>query len=185
MASSVRPSEEIEAQALQMRSVISYLSPSHSSAQKSLARREAARIGGGGSGSGRSVANEFVFAYKREQDLLFTSLRHVIFQIDRRSATAVAHILRDELCDAQIYDLIGDFRASENDRMKKKIVRRTKLEAKMDEARAKHAVKLRNLGMRDVNVMYHGDEAKLCIFKADKELLVQRVRNLILPCPMV
>ena len=123
-------------------------------------------------------------------DVMFQALRLVIFRIDERSATPIAHLLREELNDAEVFQLIDDYHSSamekapklpnkiklatsvsiykQDEIVKAKSVSFAKLRAKMEYGRKKHATNLRNGDFVDVDIMYHGDEAKLHIFINDK-----------------
>ena len=100
------------------------------------------------------------FIPDRSLGLVYMSLRFVVFQVDSKSATPIAYLLRQRLSDAQIYELIHDF----NDEKKK-------IREKIGEVRMVHSLRLRNAEMADVNIMYSGELAGIKIFKEDQEVI--------------
>ena len=124
-------------------------------------------------------------------DVVFTALRHVVFQVDRRSSTPIAHLMRSRLSDGDVFALINEYHTSvaekatksgwksdiskQKSRAKPKSLSCVKLRAKIEEARSWHATRLREQGMRDVDVLYRGDAAKLRYFIRDKEFIVNKV----------
>ncbi|KAI7083556.1 hypothetical protein KC356_g7488 [Hortaea werneckii] len=117
----------------------------------------------------------------RRYDLVFDSLRNVIFGLDRRSAMPIAHIIRDSMTDTQICALINGICGPEKSMAKHlkgggltEAARKAnidKLGQKMEEARVKHGKNLRESGLRDVEVVYKCDGLKIEPFKTDKEVI--------------
>jgi len=118
----------------------------------------------------------------RVYDVVFTSLRMIVFQIDPTSATPIAHIIRDELNDAQVFDLIENIsEPTTHWKLGRKYVksfatvhpdraaRYDALRRKMAEARIKHAEFLREEGLRDVDIIYKCSKYEVEPFKTDKE----------------
>ncbi|KAI7281550.1 hypothetical protein KC345_g4058 [Hortaea werneckii] len=117
----------------------------------------------------------------RRYDLVFDSLRNVIFGLDKKSAMPIAHIIRDSMTDTQICALIDGICGPEKPMAKHlreggltEAARKAnidKLSQKMEEARVKHAQNLRESGLRDVEVVYKCDGLKIEPFKTDKEVI--------------
>ncbi|KAI6857608.1 hypothetical protein KC343_g6502 [Hortaea werneckii] len=117
----------------------------------------------------------------RRYDLVFDSLRNVIFGLDKKSAMPIAHIIRDSMTDTQICTLIDGICGREKPMAKHlreggltEAARKAnidKLSQKMEEARVKHAQNLRESGLRDVEVVYKCDGLKIEPFKTDKEVI--------------
>ncbi|KAI7337353.1 hypothetical protein KC315_g2360 [Hortaea werneckii] len=117
----------------------------------------------------------------RKYDLVFDSLRNVIFGLDKRSAMPIAHIIRDNMTDTQICALIDGICGPEKPMAKHlreggltEAARKAnidKLSQKMENARVEHAKNLRESGLRDVEVVYKCDGLKIEPFKTDKEVI--------------
>ena len=137
---------------------------------------------------GGSPGREFV-TVGGPYDVLFIVLRHVVFQVDRRSATPISELMRDELSEPYIYELINEFSTSGkkiralrdgfhwvvNEPATANQVACVKLRAKIDEFRTIHASRLLEKGVRDVNILYSGSEAKIWKYIADRAVIVQQV----------
>jgi hypothetical protein len=120
-------------------------------------------------------------------DVLFTALRHVIYQIEPTSATPIATVIREELTDAQMYSLLADThitppivrprRTVETHNRKpsttseQRIIRADALKKIMVEARNKHARQLLSYGHRDVDIIYKCSRYQVEPFRSDKEKL--------------
>ena len=119
--------------------------------------------------------------------LEFISLRHVIFDINPKSATPIARILRAELTDREILDLLEAFHDSapeeasishaeatshflwqQDEPVTKRTIGCAKLHRLIDDARCKHAVRLRDGGLVDVEIMYVNHPNLVMTFKEDK-----------------
>lgn len=124
-----------------------------------------------------------------KHDVAFTSLRLVIFQIDSKSATPIAHILREQLSDAEVFVLIHQYQQyskaiqqQEDSRSKRPLVKAAKpllppkLRAKIDEAREKHADNLGVGKMVDVEIMYTGTAASIGAMEFDRHAIEGFVR---------
>ncbi|KAI7668371.1 hypothetical protein KC319_g6412, partial [Hortaea werneckii] len=117
----------------------------------------------------------------RRYDLVFDSLRNVIFGLDKKSAMPIAHIIRDSMTDTQICALIDGICGPEMPMAKHlreggltEAARKAnidKLSQKVEGARVKHAQNLRERGLRDVEVVYKCDGLKIEPFKTDKEVI--------------
>lgn len=114
----------------------------------------------------------------RLHDVVFTSLRLVIFKIDPTSATPIAHHLRNDLNDAEIFKLLGDLQSGERGIeshpkgwIESRFQRCKALKEKMAEAKIKHAIHLRDEGAVDVDIIYSVPSYQVLPFKADKEKL--------------
>lgn len=123
----------------------------------------------------------------RPYDVVFTSLRLVIFQLDPKSATPIAHIIRDELDDGDVFELIKGLdlhmqRASpltsaplpaSYPRNQSPCI--ALLRSKIDAARVKHAEFLRDNGMIDVDIIYKCSKYEVEPLKSDKEIMEAQV----------
>ncbi|KAK4545781.1 hypothetical protein LTR36_002735 [Oleoguttula mirabilis] len=131
-----------------------------------------------------SAASHYV-AYQ-PYDVVFTSLRLVVFQIEPTSATPIAHIIRDALTDGDVFELIkgldlhvpaaaskqgGAHGTTETSVLKDQLTRYGLLCDKIKEARVKHAERLRDDGMVDVDVIYKCSKYQVEPFKTDKEIM--------------
>ncbi|KAK5130680.1 hypothetical protein LTR08_001841 [Meristemomyces frigidus] len=120
-------------------------------------------------------------------DVAFMALRVVVAIINPASATPITHLLRNVLDDVEISTLIWDLCGKSGSKNLWEVhtttpprldPRRGKaLRQKIDEARALHAVKLRNEGMVDVDVVYKCSQYQIEPFRSDKELLAARVTS--------
>ena len=134
-----------------------------------------------------SVASHFI--PKLIYDVAFISLRHMVFKVDSKSATPIAHILHESVFgkgggSGEMYGLIDDlyppgghktkwFERSEEVKLRwPKYARFRKM---IDEARRTHAVRLRNAGMVDVDVLFAGFESGIAIYKRDQEIIEEQV----------
>ncbi|KAF2480364.1 hypothetical protein BDY17DRAFT_191431 [Neohortaea acidophila] len=119
-------------------------------------------------------ASHFI-PYNRH-DVAFTSLRLMVYHIDSRSATPIAHLLQQELGDVKAQELLtlfcssvrGNPRESNGKREIINLAAFKQVCAKIEEARKQHAVRLRRADMQDVDVRYFGSQATIEKFKADK-----------------
>ncbi|TKA70032.1 hypothetical protein B0A55_09079 [Friedmanniomyces simplex] len=101
-------------------------------------------------------------------DVTLSSLRMVIFQIDETSATLVAQVIREELNDTQICNLLQGIYISPPD-ADKRVVRAAALCKKMYQARIQLAKNLRDCGFVDVDVIYQCEDYRVEPFKNDKD----------------
>lgn len=151
-------------------------------------------------GGGSSPADEFV-PVGGPYDVLYTSLQHVVFQMEQKSATGISHFMRLGLAESVIYGLINEFsplgkeivrmnkeaeftnggwhgvgelRAGEVAKAKAK--KCPKLWSKMEEARAKYAGKLYERGMRDVDILYDGG-TRMMYYVEDRDAVVASVSH--------
>lgn len=119
-------------------------------------------------------ASHFI-PYNRH-DVAFTSLRLMVYHIDSRSATPIAHLLQQELGEVKAQELLTLFCSSVRAKPrefngKREIINLAAFKqvcAKIEEARKQHAVRLRRADMQDVDVRYFGSQATIEKFKADK-----------------
>lgn len=121
------------------------------------------------------------FIPRMSYDTMFAALRHVIFKIDRKSATPIAHIIYDSCTDAELSELssgvcpIGGrdlylyelwWQQAESKKLKHPPYAR--LRAKIEEAREHHSRQLREHGYEDVDITYWSGEANYTFMKADE-----------------
>lgn len=124
-------------------------------------------------------------------DTAFLSLRLMVFQVDRKSATPIAHIifsegggggetfgLIDKLCPAlDVLNRVGGRAAwwDQDEKAKLEWAPHAKFRKKIDEARKIHGIRLHDAGMKDVEIWYSGREATIETFKADQTRILSTV----------
>lgn len=114
-------------------------------------------------------------------DTLFAALRHVIFKVDRKSATPIAHIIFESCSDAEVVELasgicpIGGRDAhlyelwwQQSEEQKLKHAPYARLRAKIEQARDFHSAQLREHGYEDVDIIYWGSQSNYTFMKADE-----------------
>lgn len=135
-----------------------------------------------------SVAAHFI-PHKEVYDVAFISLRHMVFKVDGKSATPISHILHGSVVakgggSGEICGLIEDlcppgrrrttwFEQSEE--VKLRWPKYARFRGMIEDARKQHAIRLRDAGMVDVDVLFAGFESGVAIYKRDQEIINKTV----------
>ena len=121
----------------------------------------------------------------RIYDGAFLTLRVGVARVDPASATPITHILRRELNDSEISELVQDLCGNGSSKKPKEAhtaarprldpSRGKALRLKIDQARALHATHLREENMVDVDIIYECSHYQVEPFRSDMGLLAARV----------
>ena len=128
------------------------------------------------------------FIPKNRHDTAFTSLRHMVFKVDCKSASPIANILAQHVSgggrsieSSEVFGLLNQlsppnmdakFREawwSSDEIHKLEWPPYAKFRVKIEEARRIHATRLRDAGMEDVEIAYSENEAKIKTWKDDRD----------------
>lgn len=118
-------------------------------------------------------------------DTLFTAMRHMIFKVNRKSATLIAHTLSQTCTSVEIVELIRNLCPEstspknlnydkwweKSDDEKFEHPPYAKFHAKIEEARKFYAISLHGAGFEDVDITYSGAQANYGIVKEDEEAI--------------
>lgn len=135
---------------------------------------------------------------KHGGDLLLPCLQAVIFEVDPRSATPIAVLMREDMSEDEIFKLIEKHNA-EKEKMPEdalnvpdnhgffwKMNRANAINTRniqlpptmkqaIDKYRSKYAEELRDSNLRDIDVLYVGEQATIHAFKIDQEKVIRAV----------
>lgn len=132
-----------------------------------------------------SIADHFI--PEGPYDTSFAVMRHMVFKINRKSATPITHIIFPTCTSAEVVNLVSNLcpepaNGKEYERwwekfddMKLEHPPYAKMHAKMEEARKMYATSLRGHGYDDVDITYSGDQANYGITKEDEEVIRKTV----------